>query len=145
MANEEVTRIFVVKASSPQLMARFERLMALLHYSSSFGHSGTFAMPLDGDGDEKIKVTCEESMPGQELRRFAHEVDLIGGVGRAVEVAIDGGMTCFDQGTGPSYWRTIRNDDGTASLTKNDRVMKTLPRVPKNQPDVVGDLSGSGK
>lgn len=141
MADQSVTRIFVVKASSAQLMARFERLMALLHFSSSFGHSGTFGMPLDGDGNEKIRVTFEESMPGQELFRFGHEVDLIGGVGYELELAIDGGMTCKGLSPSPHHWRTVRNDDETSSLLKNGNPIKTLPRIPLNQPDVVGDVS----
>lgn len=65
--------------ASPHVLERFERFLALLHHNSNFGHSGLFAMPLDGDGSEKISI---EPIP-----KFANEVELISGVGGGVEIA----------------------------------------------------------
>ncbi len=53
---DEKTKTFTI-TTSPKLMKRIERFLALLHFNSSFGHSATFAMSLDGDGCEKVKVS----------------------------------------------------------------------------------------
>lgn len=53
MNNETVTRTFTVTASE-DVMKRFEKFLCFLHFNG--GHSGTFAMPFDGDGSDKFEV-----------------------------------------------------------------------------------------
>ena len=77
---ERITKTFAI-TTSPDVMERFERFLALLHYNSCFGHSGLFAMPLDGDGSDKVEVSPR--------LRFQHEVDLCAGIGGDVEIAYD--------------------------------------------------------
>jgi len=77
-----VTRVFKI-TSNPAIMARIERFLALLHYNSRFGHSGIFAMALDGDGGGE-KITVEDIDA-----KLSKEVDLIGSVGYDVETARD--------------------------------------------------------
>jgi len=87
--DNSLTKTFTVTASSEALMRRFERFLALLHFNSGFGHCGTFGMPLDGDGSEKISV--EELKAKHQKVSLPHEVELIGGVGYNVELAHDNG------------------------------------------------------
>lgn len=76
---EQITKTFTVTASK-DVMKRFERFLALLHYNSSFGHSNHFGMYLDGDGPEKLRV----NEVNHELHR---EVELIGSTAYDVEIA----------------------------------------------------------
>lgn len=113
--NEE-TKTFTI-TTSPRLMKRIERFLALLHFNSGFGHSGMFGMSLDGDGCEKVKISDLE-------KTLEHEVDAIGGVGYHVEVATDQGYTGYfiDQNK-ESKW-VVRQ---SASLYKNEELVKTIP------------------
>lgn len=79
------TETFTITAV-PNVMKRFKRFLALLHYNSSWGHSAYFAMPLDGDGPDRFKV--HDFKPG-----YAADVELIGSVGYSVEIALDDGYT----------------------------------------------------
>lgn len=113
---EKETKTFAITAS-PTIMKRIERFLALLHFNSSFGHSGLFAMALDGDGNEKVSVDGID-------RRLAHEVDLIGGVGYGVEIARDknyGGA--FLDRERENKWYT----GPAANLYVNGEVKKTVP------------------
>lgn len=101
--------------TSPAVMERIERFLALLHHSSNFGHSGLFAMPLDGDGADKVTVTPK---PG-----FAHEVDLCGGIGGDVEIAQNGCYTVKKTANMGSYWVV----KPAAALYKNGDLHKTVP------------------
>ena len=95
---------------------RFERLLAMLHWNGRFGHSGLFAMPLDGDGADKITVDPEPS--------YRLEAELIGGVGYGVEIAYDhcfGGMF-IDRGR-DNKWYT----GPAANLYKNGSRHNTIP------------------
>lgn len=85
MKEENETKTFTI-TTSPTLMRRIEKFFALLHFNSSFGHSGIFGMPLDGDGSEKVKIRPIN-------RELLHQVDLIGGVGYDVELVGDIGYT----------------------------------------------------
>jgi hypothetical protein len=73
-----IEKTFTIK-TTPDVMRRIERFFALLHWNSRHGHSGLFAMPLDGDGADKVTV---EPTPGH-----APEVGLCGGIGGGVEIA----------------------------------------------------------
>lgn len=119
----EVTKTFTV-TTSPELMARLERFLALLHFNSNFGHSGMFAMPLDGDGSEKIRVA---ELVGN--AKLARQVDLIGGVGYDIEVARSVGYSGrFIDRERDNRWSVYGNDE-TATLMKNGEVVKEVPNV----------------
>lgn len=112
---ERIVKTFEIETSI-DVMRRIERFFALLHHNSNYGHSSTFAMPLDGDGADKVKVT---PTPG-----FAQEVDAIGGVGGSVEIAYSDSFTCKDLHDLSSHWNTRM----VAGLFKNGKLMKTIPR-----------------
>lgn len=110
------TRTFTITASAV-LLRRIERFLALLHYNSGFGHSGLFAMPLDGDGNEKVKVDGLD-------RRLAFEVDALGGVGYDVEIARDDSYSGrFLDRKRPARWYT----GPAANLYKDGEIAKTIP------------------
>lgn len=88
MAKEHVTETFTISAA-PEVMQRFKRFLALLHYNSGWGHSAYFAMPLDGDGADRFRI--HDFKPG-----FASDVELIGSVGQGVEIALNDGYTTKD-------------------------------------------------
>ena len=114
-AVESETMVFSVQAS-PRILRRFHRLLALLHYSSSFGHSGIFGMPLDGDGNDEISV--EPRPPHQ------HEVDAVGSVGYDVELATDVGYSgLFKNHQKECPWASVP----TATLFKDGKQIKTIP------------------
>lgn len=112
----EKTKTFTI-TTSPRLMKRIERFLALLHFNSGFGHSGTFAMSLDGDGCEKVKISDLEKTLG-------YEVDAIGGVGYDIEVATDKGYTGFFIDKNKESKWVVRQ---SASLYKNEELVKTFP------------------
>jgi hypothetical protein len=109
-----IKKIFEIE-TSPEVMERLERFLALLHYNSGFGHSGLFAMPLDGDGIDKVVVSPRPP--------YQHEVDLCGGIGGDVEIAQNG---CY------TVKKTVNFDTSwvvkpAAALYKNDGLHKTIP------------------
>jgi len=114
MTTNRVRKVFAIE-TSPVVMERIERFLALLHHNSNFGHSGLFAMPLDGDGNDKISVTPKPS--------FANEVDLCGGIGGDVEIALNGGYTVQKIADMGSRWYV----KPAAALYKNDDLHKTVP------------------
>lgn len=101
--------------TSAEVMIRIERFLALLHHNSNYGHSGLFAMALDGDGAEKVRVS---PAPG-----FAHEVDLCGGIGGDVEIALNDGYTVKKVGSMGSCWLV----KPAGALYKNDELYKAVP------------------
>ena len=101
--------------TSPSVMERIERFLALLHHNSNFGHSGLFAMHLDGDGQDKVVVTPKP--------KFELEVDLCGGIGGSVEIAQNGGYTVRQISEMGSSWLV----KPAAALYKNDDLYKTIP------------------
>jgi len=110
----KISRTFTIE-TSPAVMERIERFLALLHHNSNFGHSGLFAMPLDGDGDDKVSVFPK---PG-----FAHEVDACAGIGGDVEIAGNGCYTVKRTSDMASNWLV----KPAAALYKNDELHKTVP------------------
>lgn len=114
MMGKRVKKSFEIE-TSPDVMKRIERFLALLHHNSSFGHSGLFAMPLDGDGCDKVTVSPKP--------RFANEVDAIGGVGGGVEIAYDNSYACKNLKEMGSYWHT----KPIAGLFKGDELHTSIP------------------
>ena len=110
---DTIKKTFEVE-TSPSVMRRFERFLALLHHNSNFGHSGTFAMPLDGDGSDKVKIT-----PTPE---FAREVDLAGGIGYDIEIAYDDSFSGVDINR-QTHDYTVKP---SASLYKDGELVKTI-------------------
>lgn len=101
--------------TSPEIMERLERFLALLHYNSSFGHSGLFAMPLDGDGSDKVVVSPRPL--------YQHEVDLCGRIGGDVEIAQNGCYTVKKTEDFATSWIV----KSAAALYENDDLHKTIP------------------
>lgn len=112
---EKETKVFEITAN-PKIIKRIERFLALLHFNSVFGHSGLFAMPLDGCGNEKVEVKNLD-------KQLSYEVDAIGGVGYDVEIArnnsYDGGF--FDKNK-ESKWYTGQS----ANLYKKGNVVNSI-------------------
>ena len=109
-----VKKTFEIETSQ-SVMERIERFLALLHYNSCFGHSGLFAMALDGDGSDKVTVIPK---PG-----FQNEVDLCGGIGGDIEIAKNGCYTVKNIAEMGSNW-IVRP---AAALYKNDDIHKVIP------------------
>ena len=101
--------------TSAEVMKRIERFLALLHHNSNFGHSGLFAMALDGDGCEKVTITPQ---PG-----FGREVDAIGGVGGDVEIAHNDSFSCRKIEKTNHFYHT----ETIAGLYRDDELIKTIP------------------
>lgn len=102
--------------TSPMMHERIERFFAMLHHNSRSGHSGLFAMPLDGDGPEKVSISP--------VPRFNYEAELIGGVGYHVEIAYDksyGGWFADTKKASP--WHT----GPAANLYKDSEIVSTVP------------------
>lgn len=113
----KITKSFEITASSDILMRRFERMLAMLHFNSGYGHSGIFAMPLDGDGSEKIEIKGLDKALG-------YEVDAIGGVGYDIEIAGDNSyFGRFTDKNRQNYYYT----GPAANLYKNGDLIKTVP------------------
>ena len=116
MKTEKYTQIFEI-TTSPSVMKRLERFLALLHFNSGFGHSGTFAMALDGDGQENVQVKGIDN-------NLSYEVDAIGGVGYDVEIARDNSYSgVFTNKDKESKWYTGQ----AANLYKDGDLAKTIP------------------
>jgi|SRR6185312_2948635 len=114
--NETQTKTFTI-TTSPELMQRIERFFALLHFNSNFGHSGTFGIPLDCDGNEKVKIEPIN-------KELGLQVGLVSGVGYDVEIANDKGYSgLFKDKTNRSHWYTRPG----AVLYKDGAFVKTTP------------------
>lgn len=96
MSRPQETKTYTISGSQ-DVMRRFERFLALLHFNSAWGHSATFCMPLDGDGWDKFQV--HDFHPD-----FYREVGLIGGVGYPLEIALDDGYTCKPVGVSNRFY-----------------------------------------
>ncbi len=86
--SKQITKTFTITAEE-NVMLRLERFLALLHYNSAWGHSAYFAMPLDGDGPDRFKV--HDFQTG-----YAKDVEYIGSVGYAFEIALNDGYVTKD-------------------------------------------------
>ena len=111
------TKIFEITTNSLSVMRRLERLFALLHYSSRFGHSAIFGMSLDGDGSDMVTV---KGLDG----RLAHEVDAIGGVGFDVELAND---ISYGGRFTDRRRNTVYKTRPAANLYKDNKLVRTIP------------------
>ena len=114
MKKTKITKTFEIEVEGKELITRFERFLALLHYNGRFGHSALFGMFLDGDGDEKLTVkNLDESL--------SREVNLIGGVGYDVEIANYSNYSgSFVDRKRESKWHTKPN----RGLYKNGELIK---------------------
>ncbi len=100
----QITKTFTI-TTSPSVMKCFERFLALLHWNSRFGHSSIFAMPLDGDGSDKVTVNPEPE--------HSTEVDLLAGVGLDIEIAREN-----------SYSGKFVGNNGTRYFVKNNKLYR---------------------
>ncbi|MEW8048922.1 MAG: hypothetical protein AB2792_19915 [Candidatus Thiodiazotropha sp.] len=115
MNEQRIKKTFEIE-TSPAVMERFERFLALLHYNSAFGHSSTFAMALDGDGADKVVISPRP--------RFKNEVDVTGGIGGDVEIALDDGYMAKRISNLGSDWFV----GPAAALYKNGEIQKVIPK-----------------
>lgn len=76
----KVKQTFTITANE-STMKKFVRFLAFFHYNG--GHSATFGMDFDGDGDDSLKV---EPPPPDFLRT---EVNLIADAGPNLEIATE--------------------------------------------------------
>ena len=70
----QVVKTFTVTAE-PKVMKRFERLLAMMHFCSSWAHTSYFGMPLDGDGPDRFSVAEVTAIPKEERSKLAKEVE----------------------------------------------------------------------
>lgn len=113
------SKTFTITAS-PIVLRRIERFLALLHFNSRFGHSGLFAMPLDGDGNEKVHIQPID-------KNLMRQVDLLGRIGYDVEIAGDVGYTGkFIDNNRENKWQVKPSPvEGVGELYKNGQLVKT--------------------
>lgn len=122
--SKQITCTFTI-TTSKGVMERFKRFLALLHWNSRFGHSSTFAMFLDGDGNDQVTVEPE---PG-----FSKEVNLIGAVGHEVEIAGTNNFSTIAANRDANRYSTA----SVAVLKRGDEVIQTeyesgvMPEPPK--------------
>lgn len=93
-----ITETFTISAS-PDVMKRFRRFLALLHCNSTWGHSATFCMPLDGDGSDRFKI---KDFKVDDV--VASDVQLIGSVGFTAEVAGQDSYFCKELVGTPRFY-----------------------------------------
>lgn len=100
----KVVKSYTIGFSSDRVRRRFERLVMMMDFSSKVGHSGTFAMPLDGDGSDV--VSCDDLEPG-----LNNGVSRGGSIGFHVEIAYDDsyGGAFFDFGR-TDRWRGVNSE-----------------------------------
>lgn len=78
----EDAELFLVSVRGSDASAAMRAFMTLIHHATHVGHSGLFAVPLDGDGDARVTV-CPSPDPA--LRALANRVSAA-----AVDVEIAG-------------------------------------------------------
>jgi hypothetical protein len=78
---EKITRTFTITAPE-DVMERFERFLALMHFNA--GHTATFCMPFDGDGADTLRVT-----PSVTLEKYKEDSQKIAHCGPEFEIAGD--------------------------------------------------------
>lgn len=96
MGIRQETRSYNI-TSSPGILNRFERLLAMLHWNGRWGHSGIFGMSLDGDGDDGMTVYPEPESEG---------VSGVARAGEGIEMANDNGF----------HWLPLRGDHHTGAV-----------------------------
>lgn len=109
-----INKTFEITAT-PEVMARFERLLALMHYSALWGHSATFAMAIDGDGADNFTI---EPKPSEEIRK---QVGLTTGIGGSLEVAMTHGYTSKNTESLKSDWYV-----DAEGLHKGNKLYRTI-------------------
>lgn len=123
MTDKSVTKTFTVTASDFIVMHRFERLLAMLHFNSNFGHSSIFGIPLDADGSDKIRVAEID-------KNLGRQVGLLAGIGYDVELAGDGNYSgkFIDRQRPGGRWLVKPSPvEGAAELYKDGQFVKTSP------------------
>ena len=89
LMNRRVINLKVTDSSG--LIQKFLRLMALLHRAGAVGHSGTFGMSLDGDGNERLLIESDDN--NLFMRSVKKGADRVGSVGYDVELATTKGFS----------------------------------------------------
>ena len=106
MPRNMVSKTFTVTAE-PAVMRKLERLLALMHFATHWGHTGIFGMHLDGDGADKLTVE------GADLDSCRAGVSRITGVGYDVELATGNGFSGLFEDRVRHHRKWSYRDDGT--------------------------------
>ena len=88
MTKEKPVMVTLSFTGSQALIDKFLRLLAMLHRSSSVGHSGLFAMWLDGDGADRFEVE-----PKDFIEPYFKGANAVSNVGYDVETACTVGFS----------------------------------------------------
>ena len=81
-AEQEVT--VTIKGSS-DVVRNVLMLLASLDWASSVGHSGTYAIPIDGDGGDSLSVTLPDDVKSEIQEECASRCNAMSSYGGDVE------------------------------------------------------------
>lgn len=112
---KNVTKTFTITAV-PSVMKKIERLMTMIHFSGSSGHSGVLAIQLDGDGKDHVSVAEVD-------RDMILCADAIASIGYDVEMATDYGFSGLWIGDRKSSYDVIQ----VAAILKNGGMINIKP------------------
>lgn len=117
MIDKKITRTFEIETSE-EVMRRIERFLALLHHNSNWGHSGIFAMNLDGDGDDHVKITPTPL--------HKEEVQAIAYIGHDVEIAGSNGYTCKKTTNTDIIYHVEPSSKGAGIFRNNELIQNVI-------------------
>ena len=82
---KEEQEVTVTLKGNPDVVRKALLLLASLDWASSVGHSGTYAMSIDGDGGEPFSVTLPEDIKGEITEECAARCNAMSSYGGDVE------------------------------------------------------------
>ena len=103
-----IRKTFEITATE-NVMRKFERFLALMHFNG--GHSAAFGMAFDGDGCDRLQVK-----PSDDLEKYKKDASKIGGCGPVFEIAYE-----------ESYWATFGDYKRNRYRVKDGRMQRYLP------------------
>ena len=83
-ASEEQEVTVTIKGSSA-VVRNVLMLLASLDWASSVGHSGTYAIPIDGDGSDSLSVTLPDDVKSEIQEECASRCNAMSSYGGDVE------------------------------------------------------------
>ena len=103
-----IRKTFEITATE-NVMRKFERFLALMHFNG--GHSAAFGMAFDGDGWDRLQVK-----PSGGLEKYKKDASKIGGCGPGFEIAHDG-----------SYWATFGDHKRNRYRVSDGKICRYKP------------------
>lgn len=82
---KEEQEVTVTLKGNPAVVRKALLLLASLDWASSVGHSGTYAMSIDGDGGEPFSVTLPEDIKGEIIEECAARCNAMSSYGGDIE------------------------------------------------------------